>query len=217
MTVVQTQLPELEYELLRQRARSEHRPIQDVVRAAIRAHVLDDRVNPSDPIFRELAHQPGPPGQGLHGRARGRAALWPAMIFIDTSAWFALLCERAAQRPEATSAFAEIESGRLGSPATTDHVLDETFNRLRQRAGLGSVSRRALLLQQSPSVRRLRIGETKFEESRKVRLSRADKRWSFTNCTSFATMRATRISRAFVGDPNFAEAGLEGMPKPTGH
>ena len=59
MTIVQTRLPELEYELLRKRARSEHRPIQDVVREAIRAHVLDDTVDPSEPIFRELAHQKG--------------------------------------------------------------------------------------------------------------------------------------------------------------
>jgi hypothetical protein len=57
MTVVQTRLPELEYELLRRRARAEHRPIQDVVRAAIRAHVLVDSVDPSEPIFRELAHR----------------------------------------------------------------------------------------------------------------------------------------------------------------
>ncbi len=63
MTVVKTRLPELEYELLRKRARSEHRPIQDVVRAAIRAHVLGDCVNPSDPIFRELAHPKGPRGK----------------------------------------------------------------------------------------------------------------------------------------------------------
>ncbi len=55
MTVVQTRLPELEYELLRKRARAEHRPIQEVVREAIRAHVLTDAVNAGEPIFRELA------------------------------------------------------------------------------------------------------------------------------------------------------------------
>ncbi len=54
MTVVQTRLPDLEYELLRRRARSEHRPIQDVVREAIRHHVLSDTVDPTDPIFRDL-------------------------------------------------------------------------------------------------------------------------------------------------------------------
>jgi Ribbon-helix-helix protein, copG family len=55
MTVVQARLPELEYELLRKRARAERRPIQDVVREALRAHVLIDSVDPSEPIFRELA------------------------------------------------------------------------------------------------------------------------------------------------------------------
>jgi hypothetical protein len=63
VTVVQTRLPEIEYELLRRRARSEHRPIQEVVRDAIRAHVLADTVDSSDPIFRELAPR---------SRARGR-------------------------------------------------------------------------------------------------------------------------------------------------
>ena len=63
MTVVQTRLPELEYELLRKRARSERRPIQEVVREAIRAHVLTDTVDPSEPIFRELAHQKGHRGR----------------------------------------------------------------------------------------------------------------------------------------------------------
>ena len=63
MTVVQTRLPEMEYELLRKRARSEHRPIQEVVREAIRAHVLTDAVDPTEPIFRELAHQKGTRGR----------------------------------------------------------------------------------------------------------------------------------------------------------
>ncbi len=63
MTVVQTRLPELEYELLRKRARSEHLPIQEVVRAAVRAYVFEDTVDPSEPIFRELAHQKGPRGK----------------------------------------------------------------------------------------------------------------------------------------------------------
>ena len=51
MTVVQARLPELEYELLRRKARSEGRAIQDVVREAIRSHVMPDSVNPKDPIF----------------------------------------------------------------------------------------------------------------------------------------------------------------------
>ena len=63
MTVVPARLPELEYELPRRRARSEHRPIQEVVREAIRLYVLEDTVHAADPIFRELAHATGPRGR----------------------------------------------------------------------------------------------------------------------------------------------------------
>lgn len=134
------------------------------------------------------------------------------MIFIDTSAWFALLYERAAQRPEATSTFAQIEKGRFGAPVTTDYVLDETFSLLRQRVGLASVARLSGLIRESPSIRRVRVSESVFEESLRLMLSHADKRWSFTDCTSFVTMRETHIVRAFTWDHNFAEAGFEVLP-----
>ncbi len=134
------------------------------------------------------------------------------MIFIDTSAWFALLYERAAQRPDAVTTFAEIESGRYGAPVTTDYVLDETFTLLRQRVGIAPVARPAGLLRDSPSIRRVRVGESVFEESLRLMLSHTDTRWSFTDCTSFVTMRETRIPRAFTWDPNFVEAGFEVVP-----
>ncbi len=134
------------------------------------------------------------------------------MIFVDTSAWFALLCEDSAQRPEATSAFAEIEKGRFGAPVTTDYVLDETFTLLRQRVGLTPVARLSNLLRESPSIRRVRVSEAVFDESLKLMLSHADKKWSFTDCTSFVTMRETHIGRAFTWDHNFAEAGFEVLP-----
>lgn len=134
------------------------------------------------------------------------------MIFVDTSAWFALLCERAAQRPEATATFAEIERGRFGAPVTTDYVLDETFTLLRQRVGLTPVVRLSGLLRESPSIRRVRVSEAVFEESLRLMLSHADKKWSFTDCTSFVTMRETHIDRAFTWDHNFVEAGFEILP-----
>ena len=134
------------------------------------------------------------------------------MIFVDTSAWFALLAERAAQRPEATATFAEIEKGRYGAPVTTDYVLDETFTLLRQRVGLSPVARLSGLLRESPSIRRVRVSEAIFDESLKMMLSHSDKKWSFTDCTSFVTMRETHILRAFTWDHNFAEAGFEVLP-----
>jgi Ribbon-helix-helix protein, copG family len=51
MPLVQTVVPESEYDLLRQRARKEGKPLKAVIREALRAHLVPDVVNPSDPIF----------------------------------------------------------------------------------------------------------------------------------------------------------------------
>jgi hypothetical protein len=61
MALVQAQIPESEYDMLRRRARAEGKPIKTVVREALRAHLLPDKVNPDDPVFRmfPLVNQKG--------------------------------------------------------------------------------------------------------------------------------------------------------------
>jgi uncharacterized protein len=135
------------------------------------------------------------------------------MIFVDTSAWFALLSERDIHRPEAEEFFAQIATGRFGAPITTDYVLDEAFTLLRLRWGMRPVRRLADLLGQSPTVRRVRISEAGFEASLNLMLSHADKRWSFTDCASFVTMREAGVMRAFTLDHNFSEAGFDVLPE----
>ena len=51
MPLVQTQVPQAEYELLKRRAQAEGKTLKVVIREALRAHLLPDTVNPSDPIF----------------------------------------------------------------------------------------------------------------------------------------------------------------------
>jgi len=52
MTLVQAQIPESEYRLLRQRAAASGKPMKEVVRQALHAYLNDDKVDPDDPIFR---------------------------------------------------------------------------------------------------------------------------------------------------------------------
>ncbi|HTT34951.1 MAG TPA: hypothetical protein VMH78_03670 [Thermoplasmata archaeon] len=52
MKIVQTAVPDDEYRLLRERANKEGKSMKRVAREALRAHLLPDRVNPDDPIFR---------------------------------------------------------------------------------------------------------------------------------------------------------------------
>jgi uncharacterized protein len=118
-----------------------------------------------------------------------------------------------ARHPPAEEFFAQIATGRFGAPITTDYVLDEAFTLLRFRWGMRPVRRLADLLGQSPTVRRVRISEAGFEASLNLMLSHADKRWSFTDCTSFVTMREAGVIRAFALDHNFAEAGFDVLPE----
>ncbi|MGA7922494.1 MAG: ribbon-helix-helix protein, CopG family [Thermoplasmata archaeon] len=51
MTLVQAQIPEAEYRLLRQRAESEGAPMKEIVRRALHEYLADEEVDSSDPIF----------------------------------------------------------------------------------------------------------------------------------------------------------------------
>jgi len=51
MTLVQAQIPESEYRLLRQRAEASGMPMKEVVRLALHAYLQDETVDPKDPIF----------------------------------------------------------------------------------------------------------------------------------------------------------------------
>jgi hypothetical protein len=52
MTLVQAQIPEGEYRLLRQRSKALGEPMKEIIRLAIHAYLKDEKVDPNDPIFR---------------------------------------------------------------------------------------------------------------------------------------------------------------------
>jgi hypothetical protein len=52
MTLVQAQIPEAEYRLLRQRAEASGQPMKEIIRVALHAYLAEEKVDPKDPIFR---------------------------------------------------------------------------------------------------------------------------------------------------------------------
>lgn len=60
MPLVQAQVPDSEYDLLKRRAKEEGKPMNLVIREALKAHLLPDRVDPKDPIFRIFPLQAKP-------------------------------------------------------------------------------------------------------------------------------------------------------------
>jgi Ribbon-helix-helix protein, copG family len=51
MKLIQTRVPEAEYDLLRRKAKAEGKTMQEWIRAAIRNRLLPDEVDSADPIF----------------------------------------------------------------------------------------------------------------------------------------------------------------------
>ncbi len=58
MKVAQTELNETEYQLLARYAQEHKLTVKEALRLAARRLVLDDRVNPEDPVFAKLAVAP---------------------------------------------------------------------------------------------------------------------------------------------------------------
>ena len=51
MKLIRTRVPKAEFEMLRRKAQGEGKTMQEWIRAAIRAQLLPEDVNPTDPIF----------------------------------------------------------------------------------------------------------------------------------------------------------------------
>jgi predicted nucleic acid-binding protein len=134
------------------------------------------------------------------------------LIFVDTSAWYAVEVEDDVNHEAACKFLAEIASGKHGVSITTDYVLDETLTLLRSRRDLASASYFIDKIRKSKSVRVFWIDESLFEKALDVFRKSERKSWSFTDCTSFALMRDLSVSEAFTFDTHFKEATFQALP-----
>src|SRR5881628_73800 len=109
------------------------------------------------------------------------------------------------------------EQRRAGSGALrlvlSDYVFDETVTALvvrSKRHDLASAAGRAIL--ESKNLRLVRIEPPVFAAAWKLFVRRSDKRWSFTDCTSFVLMENMDLRKALAFDRNFVEAGFAMIP-----
>jgi len=111
-----------------------------------------------------------------------------------------------------------LEEQREGGPDAfrlvfSDYIFDETVTALAVRAKrheLASAAGRAML--ESKNLRLVRVESPAFAAAWKLFVRRSDKRWSFTDCTSFVLMENLGIRKALTFDKNFQQAGLAMFP-----
>jgi predicted nucleic acid-binding protein len=135
------------------------------------------------------------------------------VIFVDTSAWYAIEVEDDLNHKAAHNFLTEIASGKFGIAITTDYVIDETLTLLRTRRDLASALSFIAKVTKSKSIRVFWINEDLFQKTLEVFKKSNGKTWSFTDCTSFALMRELNIKEAFSFDKHFNQAGFNILPK----
>ena len=134
------------------------------------------------------------------------------MIFVDTGAWYASEVEDDVNHAAARKFLGPLSRGAYGVPLTTDYVLDEAMTLLRSRRGLPAAVAFADKVRSSSSVRVAWVDEGLFGRGLELFRRSEGRRWSFTDCTSFALMKQLSVSAAFAFDRHFREAGFSVYP-----
>jgi hypothetical protein len=95
---------------------------------------------------------------------------------------------------------------------TSNYAVDETLTVLRTRCGHRAAVSFRKVLQASRLLKVLWITESLEKAAWEIFEKRADKEFSFTDCTSFAIMEAEAIRSVFTFDKHFSEYGFEPVP-----
>lgn len=127
------------------------------------------------------------------------------MIYVDTSFWVALTASSDARHDDARRL---LTLHAAASFVTSSLVRGETWTFLRRRHGHAVAVAFLDRLAQSPRVRIESIDETTDARALAWLRERDEREYSHVDATSFALMRALRITEALAFDGDFAAAGF---------
>jgi hypothetical protein len=127
------------------------------------------------------------------------------VIFVDTSAWYADFVSSDENHVDARRFFEETSGSAF---LTTDYVITETLNLLIVR-GYGDRAREAVGEFLSEKLAQVAWVE-RHDVLRAAEVFRqfSDKRWSFTDCVSYAIIERRGIKQALAFDKHFRQFGF---------
>jgi predicted nucleic acid-binding protein len=133
------------------------------------------------------------------------------VIFIDTSAFYAILDRNDRVHPAARETWTRMLSGDATPPlVTSNYILVETFALVQARLGLAAV--RDLNDAMLPAVSVRWVTEQDHAAAVSAVLASNRRSLSLVDCTSFQLMRRIGIGRAFAFDQHFGEQGFQILP-----
>jgi len=136
------------------------------------------------------------------------------MIFVDTSAFLALVNDKDKNHIAAIELLEQIKNGkiRIKKIITSSYIIDETLTRIRYSVGHREAVEWGKDILASKVIEKTRIDEEIFGSAWELFRTYEDKKLSFTDCTSFALMKKNGIEKAFSFDEDFKRLGFILLP-----
>lgn len=130
-----------------------------------------------------------------------------AKVFVDTSAWYALVDKDDSLHAAAWELFPRVLES-FGGLITTNHVIGESYTLIRSSLGHRKAWEFMSLLAESHRLERLFTPETIERDAYGLLKKFADQSFSFVDATSFVWMRTLKINHALTYDKQFQVMGF---------
>ncbi len=132
------------------------------------------------------------------------------MLFIDTSAFIAIVNKGDRWHESANKLVEDIKEGRtkLRGIVTSDYVIDETLTKIRYSVGHKEAVEWGKSILASSLIQKVIVDDAVFNEAWELFQRYEDKKLSFTDCTSVVIMRNMGINTIFAFDEDFLKIGF---------
>jgi predicted nucleic acid-binding protein len=125
-------------------------------------------------------------------------------VFVDTSGWYELFLPGSRLAAQVAD-LAHMPDRRF---VTSTHVLHELVALMLRRHNHSAAARAGAYLRSSPEIRIEHPDAAEEAEAWRLFLSRPDKDYSLTDCSSFLIMRRLGITEAITTDAHFRQEGF---------
>jgi len=133
-------------------------------------------------------------------------------VFVDTSAWLALINESDADHAKAKI----IRDKLLHSKKrffVTEHIIVEIANSLSKVRWRAHAVKLINAIRDTEFINVVELDKEAYDESWQMYSDRTDKEWSLTDCISFTVMKRNGMRDAFTNDHHFEQAGFNVLIK----
>jgi predicted nucleic acid-binding protein len=132
-------------------------------------------------------------------------------IFVDTSAWIALVDKDDSHHKEAASSYPSLLKNHRNL-ITSNFVIAETYiiilNELGHKLAIDFLEK----LKASPRILKIYSNEDIEAEAEPILVEYSDQDFSYTDAVSFVIMKRQKIRKAFSFDKHFVIAGFVNIP-----